>query len=256
MWLVALGGWFVCLIPGYNRRDRLKNGQQACHQIIQRPEPIGSALEGCLIRWCIISGCLLCQFATGTTPNSQFQGPFLVHRIAMESFIGSLATTFTDPINNHFIFTLWLSFTQIVALPQLPMWHILNSFWSHFATFMDYLPISTQYNNISSPQVLMPSFSPKLRLNHLTNTIVPLSLSSSKMSWKWAFFFLSPNGGVCAFIRSDVQILVYLNLTSWVLVVNWSGWKFPYLILHRSFASYTAHLTQSITNCYLNIYLN
>jgi len=54
-----------------------KVGLQACHQIVQRPEPIGSTLGGCLISWCIISGCLLCQFTTGATPSSQFQGALL-----------------------------------------------------------------------------------------------------------------------------------------------------------------------------------
>ena len=52
-----------------------KGGLQACRQIVQRPEPIGSALGGCLISWCIISDCLLCQFVTGATPSSQFGDP-------------------------------------------------------------------------------------------------------------------------------------------------------------------------------------
>ena len=54
-----------------------KGALQARCQIVQRPKPIGSALGGCLISWCIIPGCLLCQFATGATLSSQLRGALL-----------------------------------------------------------------------------------------------------------------------------------------------------------------------------------
>ena len=67
--------------------------------------------------------------------------------IARGTAIGSLITaasvTLTDSIITDFLLTLCLSFTQIVAQLQLPMWNILNSFPSHFATSVDCLPAST-----------------------------------------------------------------------------------------------------------------
>ena len=51
------------------------------------------------------------------------------------------------------------------------------------------------------------------------------------------------------------NVLVYLNLTSLILVSSSSGWKFPYLTLQNSFAPYTARLTQLTMNFYLTIYL-
>ena len=81
-----------------------KGGLQACRQILQRPEPIGSTLGGCLISWCIILGCLLCQFATGATPSSQFRGA-LLRPHSMGTFIGSLTNAasiiLTNPIITH-----------------------------------------------------------------------------------------------------------------------------------------------------------
>ena len=122
----------------------------------------------------------------------------------MWTFIGLLSIaasiTVTGAIITHFIFTLCMSFTQ-----QLQIWHILNSFLSHFAIFVDYPPISTLYTNISSPQVLMASSSQKLRSNHLTKMIILLSLSSPEMSWIWVVSSFLPNGGVCEFICSGVQ---------------------------------------------------
>jgi len=75
------------------------------------------------------------------------------------------------------------------------------------------------------------------------------------MPWIWAFSSFFPNGGVSAYVRSDVKVLVYLNLTSLILVFNSSGWKFPYLTLQNSFAPYTTHLTQLTMNFYLAIYI-
>ena len=46
-------------------------------QIVQRLKPIDSALGGCLTSWCIIPGCLLCQFAIGATLSSQLWGALL-----------------------------------------------------------------------------------------------------------------------------------------------------------------------------------
>ena len=65
-----------------------KGGLQACRQIVQRPEPIGSALGGCLISWFIISGCLLCQFATGATPSLQLRGALLRPQDSYGNFHG------------------------------------------------------------------------------------------------------------------------------------------------------------------------
>ena len=83
------------------------------------------------------------------------------------------------------------------------MWHILNSFPDHFATFVDYPPISILYTNISSPDVLMPNCLPKLRSNHLTNTIIPLSLRLKCHGYEPFSFF--SNSGVCTFICADVH---------------------------------------------------
>ena len=39
----------------------------------EKHKPMCSAMGGCLIIWCIISGPLLCQFTTGATPSPGFQ---------------------------------------------------------------------------------------------------------------------------------------------------------------------------------------
>ena len=64
-----------------------------------------------------------------------------------------------------------------------------------------------------------------------------------------------PNGGVCAYVHSDVQSsrLPQFNLVNPGFQLIWM--KFPYLTLHNSFAPYTAHLTQLTMNSYLPIYL-
>ena len=145
--------------------------------------------------------------------------------MAMRTFIGSLSIaasiTLTDPIITHFIFTLCLSFAQILALLQSPMWHILSSFPSHFATFEDCLPISTLYTNIPCSQVLMPSSSLQLRSNHLTQ-MTDLSLHLKCPGYElFSYFFL--NGGVWAFICSDVQSsrLPQFSLSSPGFQLNW-----------------------------------
>ena len=65
---------------------------------------------------------------------------------------------------------------QILTLLQQTMWHILNAFLSHFATFVDYPPISTLYTNIFNPQILMRASSLKLNLGHLILTTTPFCL--------------------------------------------------------------------------------
>ena len=87
-----------------------KGALQARRQIVQRPKPIGSALGGCLISWCIIPGCLLCQFATGATLSSQLRGPFSGHMIAKGTLKGFqfTATTviLTVPTTTHHSFNM------------------------------------------------------------------------------------------------------------------------------------------------------
>ena len=87
-----------------------KGALQARRQIVQRPKPIGSALGGCLISWCIIPGCLLCQFATEATLSSQLRGLFWGHRIAKGTLKGFqiTATTviLTVPTTTHHSFNM------------------------------------------------------------------------------------------------------------------------------------------------------
>ena len=87
-----------------------KGALQARRQIVQRPKPIGSTLGGCFISWCIIPGCLLCQFATGATRSSQLRGPFYGHRIAKGALKGFqfTATTviLTAPTTTHHSFNM------------------------------------------------------------------------------------------------------------------------------------------------------
>ena len=153
-----------------------KDGLQACRQIVQRPEPIGSALGGCLISWYIISGCLLYQFKTGATPSSQFREALLrpqdsygnIHRLT------DICCIYHSGQPNHHSLILYSYYaSHSYKYQQLPMWHILNSYPSHFAIFMDYPPILTLYTNISSPQTLIHSSSPKLKSDHWTQKTSP-----------------------------------------------------------------------------------
>ena len=80
------------------------------------------------------------------------------------------------------------------------MWHILDSFLSHSAIFVDYPPIFPLYTNISSPLTLMHSPAPKLKSNHWTQMTAHLKCPGYEL---FSSFF--PNGGVCAYVRSDVQ---------------------------------------------------
>ena len=138
-------------------------------QIVQRSKSICCVLGGCLISWCIIPGCLLCQFATGTTLNSQLQGPFRGHRIAKGTLKGFQITAtiviFTAPTTTHHSpFSLKCLTKQEKARLQQQMWH-LNSFSSHSATSVEYLPKSTQHTIISNTKTPMHYSSPKQKSN-------------------------------------------------------------------------------------------
>ena len=82
------------------------------------------------------------------------------------------------------------------------MWHILNSFLSHFATFVGYPPISTLYTNISSPHAFFLTKTKIKPLDQYDNfTLSP----HMKCPGYELFSSVFLNGGVCAFILSDVQ---------------------------------------------------
>ena len=157
-----------------------KGGLHASHLIVQRPEPIGSALEDCLISWCIISGCLLCQFVIGATPSSQFRGPFCDHRIAMGTFIGSLTTstsiTLTDSNRTHspYLRTMPLTHTYISSTVVSNMVH--SRLFS--ISCCNIRGLSSDLNSVHitfSLQTLMHSSSPKLKSNRLTQMTTPFS---------------------------------------------------------------------------------
>ena len=65
-----------------------------------------------------------------------------------------------------------------------------------------------------------------------------------------------PNGGVCAFIRSDVQTLhlKQFDLSNPGFQLFWL--KFPFLMPQSTFSLYTALLTQTITNFSSTTFLN
>jgi len=98
-----------------------KGGLLACRQIVQRPEHIGSTLGGCLISWCIISGCLLCQFATGATTSSHYGGGALLRPHDSNGNFHRLTDMWClyhlDTLNHHSIIT------QSIYIRTMPLTH-------------------------------------------------------------------------------------------------------------------------------------
>ena len=187
-----------------------KGGLQACCQIVQRPEPIGSTLGGCLISWCIISCCLLCQFTTGATPSSQFRGPFLGHMIAMGTFIGSLknaaSITLTNPIITHSfcIHTMPLTHSDISSTAVTNVAHskLFSISFYNIRGLPSNLNSVQQYLQSSSPHALFLINTKIKPLDPNDNSILCPHLKCPGYELFSSFF---PNGGVCAYVRSDVQ---------------------------------------------------
>ena len=113
--------------------------------------------------------------------------------------------TSTDPNITHFIFTICLSFTQILALLQLLMWHILISF---FISFCNIRGLSSNLNSVhqhlqfSSPHGLFLTETKIKPLDPDDNSNRSPHLKYPGYELSSSFF---PNGSVCAFIRSGVQ---------------------------------------------------
>ena len=187
-----------------------KGGLQACRQIVQRPEPIGRALGGCLISWCIISDCLLCQFATGATPSSQFRGPYGGHRIAMGTFIRSLTNAasiiLTDPITTHSfcIHTMPLTHTDISSTAVTNVAHskLFSISFCNICGLSSNLNSVHQYLQSSNPHALFLTETKIKPLDSNDNSILCPHLKCPQYELFSSFF---SNGGVCAFVCSDVQ---------------------------------------------------
>ena len=146
----------------------------------------------------------------------------------MGTFISSLknaaSITLIDPIITH-SFCIRIMPPTYTDISSTAVSYVAHSklFPSHFAIFVDYLPILTLYTNISSLLTLMDSSLPKLKSNKRTQMTIPFSVLIQK-ALDMSFFPLSSPVVVCVHMSALMyKILVYLHLTSLILVFNSSG---------------------------------
>ena len=179
-----------------------KGGLQACRQIVQRPEPNGSALGGCLISWCIISGCLLYQFATGATPSLQFRGGLLSPQDSYGNFhrlIDICCLYHFDRPNHHSfcIHTMPLTHTDIsfTAVTNVVHSKLFSISFCNIRGLSSNLNSVHQYLQYSNPHALFLTETKIKPRDPNDNSILYPHLKCPGYELFSSFF---PNGGVCA----------------------------------------------------------